>query len=193
MGYKVTNVSTGGDIQYGWYQGRKAGVLHQRVAVSDNEEQEDLLVRLPPQCKIVWAVVVNHTAVAVDGNQDTTTSAVTADTYALFNFGTATGPATATASNATTSVIVSVATDNLAASGVTRKGVGQSANDASAVYYNTSTNTNRLSLVPMATNSNIIRPSGTSGLLFNGTANVDVTLYIEEFQDRYVTLPGANA
>jgi hypothetical protein len=183
MGYKLTNVSTEGVIEKGWYQGREAKVLHQRVSVTDDAKQITLGKKLPPRSRIVWANVVNHTAVAVNGNDGTNT----ANSYGLFNFGTATGPATDTASNATASAIVTAATNNLSASGVTRKAVGASTNDASAVYHNTSTNENTLALLPMFSNAARIYPK-SDGFLFNGTAEVDVTLYIETYEDRYVKI-----
>lgn len=183
LGYKLTNVSTEGKVEHGWFQGRRAGVLHQRVSITNDSKQITLGKKLPPQCRVIWAAVVNHTQVAVDGNDGTNT----ANSFGLFNFGTATGPSTATASNATASAIATVATDNLSASGVTRKSVGASTNDASAVYHNTSTNEQTLALLPVHSASARIYAK-SDGYLFNGTAEVDVTLYIEDYQDRYVKL-----
>lgn len=183
MGYKLTNVSTDGVITKGWYQGRQAKVLHQRVSVTDNAKQVNIGPKLPPQSRIVWASIVNHSAVAVDGNDGTNI----ANSFGLFNFGTATGPSTATASDSTSSAIVTVSTSLLASNSVTRKAVGLSTNDASAVYYNTTTSESLLCLLPMYSNSARIYAK-TDGFLFNGTAEVDVTVYFEEFLDRYAAI-----
>ena len=175
IGYKLTNVSTAGDIEYGWYQGRRAGVLHQRVTVADNASQHNLGVKVPAQSRMIWAAVTAHSLVAVDGD-----STSTADGYVLMNFGTATGVATTTASNYTASAVVDMGS-NLASNSVTRVNVGSS---TTTVFINTASTEQLLSLVPIQTTSNVIHID-TNGLLFNGTADVDVTIYFEDYADRY--------
>ena len=189
MGYKLTNVSTSGKIEYGWFDGRKAGTLHQRVTIPDNTIQTTLGMALPPACRVVWASLVNHSAVAVDGSDATGT----ADSYALFNVGSGTSLATSTSSNATVSVVASAATGNLASNGVTRAPVGLSTNDASAKYFNTTTNKNYLVLAPISSTGARVNPgtgttAATDGYKFNGAATVDVTVYFEDFGDRYAAI-----
>jgi hypothetical protein len=171
----ATSPPSGGEVARGWYQGRKAGILRERVSVTNDSLQALLTKKIPPRCKGVVAFVRQQTAVAVDGTDATST----ADCYGLFNLGTATALSTATASNATASAIITVASaaTSLAADNVTPNFAG---GVATAAFINTTTNENYLALIPMATSSNRIFPK-TDGFLFNGTAEVDVVLYIEEF------------
>jgi hypothetical protein len=166
---------SGGEIDNGWYKGRTASTFRERVSITNDSLQALLTKKLPPRCKGVVAFVRNQTAVAVDGNDGTTT----ADCYGLFNLGTATALSTATASNATASAIITVASaaTSLAASNITPNFAG---GVATAAFINTTTSENYLALIPMATSSNRIYPK-SDGFLFNGTAESDVVLYIEEF------------
>ena len=164
-------------------------VLYQRVSIADNTIQTTLGMQLPARSKIVWANLVNVSAVAVDGSDATGT----ADTYALFNNGTTTALATSTVSNATVSVVISAATGNLASNGVTPVCPGLSTNDASAKFINTSTSPQYLILAPLSSTGNRVNPgtgvtAATDGYKFNGTAQVDVTVYFQSFSDQYATV-----
>lgn len=164
-------------------------VLYQRVSIADNTIQTTLGVTLPARSKIVWANLFNVSAVAVDGNDATGT----ADTYALFNAGTSTSLATATSSNATVSVVASAGTSNLASNGVTPVCPGLSTNDASVKFINTSTSPQYLVLAPLSTTGNRVNPgtgttAATDGYKFNGTAQVDVTVYYQTFADQFATV-----
>jgi len=164
---------SGGELNSGWYRGRKATTFRERVSVSDDSLQALLTKRLPPRSRTIVGIVRNQTAVAVDGTDGTST----ANCYGLFNLGTATAFGTATASNATASAILTVGSGTTA---LAADAEVMSTGVATAAVYNTSSNEQYLALIPMFTNSNRIYPK-SDGFLFNGTAEVDVVLYIEEY------------
>lgn len=178
MPQNQTSPPTYGETNPGWYKGRKARVLRERVSISNDSLQGLLTQSLPGACQVVWAAVVNQTAVAVDGNDGTST----ANAYGLFNIGTLTTLSTATVSNATVSAILTVAstTTALAAAAVVR---GTGVGTAALLNTNDTTTRNNLALIPMVVSSNRLYPK-SDGFLFNGTAEVDVVVYYEEYSDR---------
>lgn len=188
VGYKNTSVSTQGLIEKGWYQGRECKVIHQRCVVTDNATSVKIGPALPSNAKIIAAHLVAHSAVAVDG---TATATASANAVGLINAGTSTA--------ATSGVTTNAASANLIV-GLTQGISTQIASNARAVVHpafeaivpvkyttivNTSTNGHNLFLVPMCTDGNDFV---NTNMAFNGTANVDVTVYIEEYGDRYVSL-----
>jgi hypothetical protein len=157
-------------------RGRRLRFIRQRVNIVDNSLQAPLAFQLPPQCRVVWTAVRNQTAVALKGTDATST----ANAYGLFNMGTSTAFGTATVSNATASALITVAsgTTALAAGAAVRNTGGL----AAAQALNTATTPVNLALLPMVVASNRLYPK-TDGFLFDGAAQVDVTVYYEEFSD----------
>lgn len=162
---------TNGTISYGWYDNSFRGELRQRVTIASGDKQILLKFQLPARCRQVWADVKNVTSVSVTG----TDSTGTADAWALFNLGTSSALATSTASNATASAILTAGT----ASNAFTSGTGVT----TSVATNTSTNPSYLVIAPLSTTGNRISPgtSGTSTYAFNATAQVDVRVFFERY------------
>lgn len=162
---------TNGAVDYSWFGNRYCGELTQRVTIASGDKQVLIKVQLPPRCRQVFADVRNVTAVSVTG----TDSTGTADAWALFNLGTSSALATSTASNATASAILTAGT----ASNAFTSGTGVT----TSVATNTSTNPSYLVIAPLSTTGNRISPgtSGTSTYAFNATAQVDVRVFFERY------------
>lgn len=184
IGYKLTNVSTQGIVEDGWFQGRGCRVLHQRVVVADNNTSVKIGPALPSNSKIVAAHMVAHSAIGVDG----TNAAYTANAVALVNVATYTAATSGlTTNSANNNLVIGITGSSISSN--TRAVVHPAFQAILPAKYttlvNTSTNDNNLFLVPMDTQTNGVV---NTNMAFNGTANVDVTIYFEEFADRYVSL-----
>ncbi len=193
----------------GWYKGRKCGAIRGLATLVHGAQFFVIPQSLPPRCKPVWSVIVNQTAIDVQGG--TTTDATNAaNAIALCMYPAAatatvalTTPATGSASAHTNilNLCPSVASCANASNAVGTVGhirgspLGsrlatnvQMENpqnlDALLLLRPANTNSNRVVAASAATNTDSNMTFGTSTATSTNTAGVvQVTVYYEEFLD----------
>ena len=160
--------TTVGKVDAGWYNGRRAAHMTERVAITTLTSSATLTKKLPARCRLVWASIQYASTIAFAGADAT----ATADRVALVN------ALPSGSVGASTSVILFGST-TLTTSGVTR--------DVPNVTKNTGSTEVTLYLVLAdgggSAYLNRNATAATSGLHFSGTANVDIGIYYETFED----------
>lgn len=202
-----TNRLVGGYASQGWYNGRKATTVRQRVTATHAAQFVTLNYTLPPRARIIWAEILTQTNVLLSTTGDGTS---TAGAVALMFFpstGTSvltSPPTTGTQSNpAGTNGYLFLQTPGISTStsSASSETNGQSrgvplifGTVATNNAVNTSTVGAMVALVPASTSNNRVNFNSTSTVnLRFGTdtstttststcGTFDVTLYVEEYE-----------
>lgn len=191
-----TATLTQGYVNQGWYNGRKATTVRQRVVPTTGALSAVLNYQLPPRARIIWAEMLVNTAVVVTGS-GAGNSTNTADSFALIM-----SPVTGTVSAALTAPITNTVAFTSLSGGangfMVLRGDGLTTavssqqrgtpvlygTNATNQHVNTATVGACISLMPISTAGvgSTTCVFGTSTSTSTVTAGaVDVTLYIEEY------------
>jgi len=183
-------------VNQGWYNGRKATTVRQRVVPTTGALSAVLNYQLPPRARIIWAEMLVNTAVVVTGS-GAGNSTNTADSFALIM-----SPVTGTVSAALTAPITNTVAFTSLSGGangfMVLRGDGLTTavssqqrgtpvlygTNATNQHVNTATVGACISLMPISTAGvgSTTCVFGTSTSTSTVTAGaVDVTLYIEEY------------
>lgn len=192
-----TNKLVAGYTSNGWYNGRKATTIRQRVIPTNGALAAVLNYQLPARARIVWGEMLVNSTISVTGS-GAGNSTNTADAFALIM-----SPVTGTVSAALTAPITNtVAFSNLSggANGfIVLQGVDLTTAASSQVrglpvlkgtnatnqHVNTATVGACLSLMPISTSGvgSTTCVFGTSTSTSTATVgSIDVTLYVEEYE-----------
>lgn len=152
------------------FPGRSVPIeLYERVDISADSAYATLNVTLPPRCRLEWVQFKNQSAVSVDSPAGT---ANVADQFALCNALPATGTTTAT------TMIIGVSS---ALTADAEKNI-----HPANVIDNTTTSEVTLYLVPVDNGGAVDfynHTTATSGYYFDATANVDVSIWVTQFDE----------
>ena len=192
-----TNKLVAGYTSQGWYNGRKATTIRQRIVPTNGALSAVLNYQLPARARVVWAEMLTNTAVVVTGSGGGGDTA-TAVTFALIMSpvtGSVSSPLTAPITNTvvlsnfsggTNGFIVLQAIDLTTAASSQIRGTPQlRGTSATNQHVNTATVGACLSLMPLSTmgGGSTTVVFGTSTTTSTATqGSVDVTLYVEEYE-----------
>lgn len=195
----TTNQLVNGYVSQGWYNGRRATTVRQRIIPTHGQTIVNLSYQLPPRARIVWAEVLTQTGLLLSTTGDGTN---TANSVALMMFpatGTAaltTPPTTGTQSSpAGTNGYMVIQTPGTATdtNGQARGLPLVFGTTATHPVVNTSTVGALMAILPSLVSSNRISFSttGTANFRFgtdtstttntNTCGAIDVTLYVEDY------------
>lgn len=192
-----TNKLVSGYTSQGWYNGRKATTVRQRVIPTNGALSSVLNYQLPARARIVWAEMLVNSAISVTGS-GAGGSTNTADSFALIM-----SPVTGTVSAALTAPITNTVAFSSLSGGtngfIVLQGNGLTTAASSQQrgtpvlkgttetnqHVNTATVGACLSLMPISTSGvgSTTCVFGTSTSTSTATVgSIDVTLYVEEYE-----------
>ena len=190
-----TNKLVAGYTSNGWYNGRKATTIRQRMVLTGGSRYAALNYQLPARARIVWAEMLVNSTVTVQGS-GAGGSTNTADTFALIMSpvtGSASSPLTAPVTNtvavsnlsgATNGFVVLQAIDlTTAVSSQIRGTPLLKGTNSTNQHVNTATVGACISLMPMVGTVGVGSTTALFGTDTVATAgSIDVTLYVEEYE-----------
>lgn len=203
---RTSDFKTGGEITYGWYNGRKCGVIRERVAFAGNAPFATVTQKWPAASRLIHLAMKNPSALTPRASSSTAPTATNIMGVALV----ATAPTSLATNSATSNLLLHTPQTafgaavpsnsverNFANFGATTAG-GLAATSAPSATYNNSTSDVTLYLVPYA--STVSTETGGVGRFFVGgttaattqytlngtvttTAYMDVEIHFEVFND----------